>query len=155
MDEGGAGGGVEEEEVDEGVHVGGIGVGGVNIIDEGGEYGVSGDGSVGIDNVNEMVDEEAEPLSIKLHAVDGDVTAGGGVAILAIPLQLAASVAGDCTCNAAGDVAAEDMVAAEGADGNDFRRIGGVGGGRRRGGIVELLALARGGFGGEEATVGG
>lgn len=50
--------------------------------------------------------------------------------------------------NAAGDMAAEYVVAAEGADRFDL-----VGGGWV-GAVVELLALARGGFCGEEAAVG-
>ena len=116
LDEGGAGGGVEEKKVDEGVYIGGIGIGGVDIIGEGGEHGVSGDGGVGVDDIDEVVDEAREPLSIELHAVDGGVAARRGVAVLAVPFQLAAPVAGDCTCNAAGNVAAEDVVAAKGAN---------------------------------------
>ena len=45
-------------------------------------------------------------------------------------------------------MAAEDVVAAEGADGGDL-----VGGGGE-GAVIELLALSGGGFGGQEAAVG-
>ena len=155
LDEGGAGGGVEKEKVDESVYIGGIGIGGVHVIGEGSEHGVSGNGGVGIDDIDEVVDEAREPLSIELHAVDGGVAARRGVAILAVPFQLVASVAGDCTSDAAGDVAAEDVVAAKGANGSDFGCVGRVGGGRGGRWIAEWLALAGGGFGGKKAAVGG
>ena len=51
LDEGGAGGGVEEEEVGEGIEVGLGGIGVMDAIGEGGEDGVAGYGGVGIDNV--------------------------------------------------------------------------------------------------------
>ena len=50
--------------------------------------------------------------------------------------------------DAAGEVAADEVVAAEGADGDDGGDGGGVGS------VVELFELARGGFGREEAAVG-
>jgi hypothetical protein len=63
-------------------------------------------------------------------------------------------VASDGAGDEPGDVATEDVVAAEGADGSDLVDGGGVGVGGV-GGRVEFFALARGGLGGEEAAVGG
>ena len=51
LDEGGAGGGVEEEEVGEGVRIGGGGVLVVNVVEEGGVDGAAGDRGVGVDDV--------------------------------------------------------------------------------------------------------
>ena len=96
-----------------------------------------------------MVDEGWEELGVELHAVDGYVAAGGGVAILAVGFEEAAAVAGDGAGGHAGEVAADDVVAAEGADGSDGVNGGGVCT------VVKLFALTGGGFGGEEAAVGG
>ena len=46
LDVGGAGGGVEEEEVGEGVRIGGGGVCVVDVVEEGGVHGAAGDGGV-------------------------------------------------------------------------------------------------------------
>ena len=111
---------------------------------------MAGDGGVGVDDVDEVVYEVGVPLRVELHPVGGNVAAGRRVADLAVAFELAAAVAGDCAGDAARDeVAAEDVVAAEGADGDDLGNGGGVGA------VIQLLALAGRGLGGEEAAVGG
>ena len=110
---------------------------------------MAGDGGVGVDDVDEVVYEVGVPLRVELHPVGGDVAAGRRVADLAVAFELAAAVAGDCAGDAAREVAAEDVVAAEGADGDDLGNGGGVGA------VIQLLALAGRGLGGEEAAVGG
>ena len=147
LDEGGAGGGVKEEEVGEGVGIGGGGVFVVDVVKEGGVDGAAGDGGVGVDDVEEVVDEVGVALGDELHVVDGGVAAGGGVAKLAQGFEEGSAVAGDSAGDAAGDVAAEDVVAAEGSDGSDLGDGGGVGA------IRELFALARAFFGAFLLTV--
>ena len=95
LDEGGAGGGVKEEEVGEGVGIGGGGVLVVDVVKEGGVDGAAGDGGVGVDDVEEMVDEVGVALGDELHVVDGGVAAGGGVAKLAQGLEEGSAVASD------------------------------------------------------------
>ena len=148
LDEGGACLGVEEEEVGEGIGVDRGGIGVVEAIEEGGVDGAAGDGGVGVDDVEEVVDEGGVELSHELVVVDRGVTPSRGVAILAERLEEAAAVAGDGAGDAAGDVAAEDVVAAEGANGGD------LGDGGRVGAVVQPLQLAGGGLGGQEAAVG-
>ena len=127
LDEGGAGGGIEEEEVGEGVRIGGGGVFVVDVVKEGGVDGAAGNGGVGIDNVEEVVDEVGVALGDELHVVDGDVAACGRGAKLAQGFEARSAVAGDKAGDAAGKVAAEDAVAAEGSNSLDLGDGGGVG----------------------------
>ena len=149
LDKGGAGGGVEEEKIDESIDIWGGGVRVVNVLQKGGEYGVAGDGGMGVDDVDEMVDQVRKALCIELHAMNSNVASRWRVAILTVALELTSAMAGDCSGDASSDVAAEDVVAAERAEGGDLAHVGGVGA------VVELLALSRCRLGGEEAAVSG
>ena len=77
---------------------------------------MGGDGGVGVDDVEEVVDEVGVALGDELHVVDGDVAACGRGAKLAQGFEEGSAVAGDVTGDAAGKMAAEDAVAAEGPD---------------------------------------
>ena len=85
---------------------------------------MGGDGGVGVDDVEEVVDEVGVALGDELHVVlgdelhvvDGDVATCGRGAKLAQGFEEGSAVAGDVAGNAAGKMAAEDAVAAEGPD---------------------------------------
>ena len=151
LDEGGAGDGVEEVEVAEG---GAVVVGGGGERDEGLEVAAdmeAGDGVVGVLDVGGAVAIGGVEVEEGLEIEAGGGAAAGRAAKLAGGLKAGAVLLVEGFGDLVGDEAAEDVVAAEGADGFDFvdrewetGRLGGF----------EEFALAGDELGAEAAAVG-
>ena len=112
MDKGGGGRGVELEEEEERECIEVVGGGVLGEVDERVEDASAGDGSVGIDDVELVMDEGGEELDVELCLVGDRIEGAGGIAALPEAFEVGAAMSGGGARNGAGDGAAEDMVSA-------------------------------------------